>query len=195
MICAVVLAAGRSARMGAQKLLLPLDGKPMITRIVDAVLQSGADKVFVVVGRDAGQVRGVLPNRGVTFVTNPDAEGDMLTSVRCGVRALPPGCNGVLIVLGDQPGATHELIGELIRCFRKTGQGIIVPKYQSQRGHPLLFAAHFCDEVLTKHSDTGLRGLLLAHPEEVIELPVASSAVLEDLDTPEDYARRIRAAT
>src|SRR5579871_3782021 len=114
MICAVVLAAGRSSRMGAQKLLLPFDGRPMITGIVDEVLRSAVEKTFVVVGRDASQIQAALPVCNIAYVNNPDLEGDMLSSVRCGIRTLPADCAAALIVLGDQPGITHQMIDELI---------------------------------------------------------------------------------
>jgi molybdenum cofactor cytidylyltransferase len=190
MICAVVLAAGRSARMGAQKLLLPLAGRPMIAGIVDEVLAGALNKVFVVVGRDAGPVKQALANRPLTFVANPDPDGDMLSSVRCGLRALPADCAAVLVVLGDQPGVTRELIDDLIRRFRETNRGIVVPIHNGKRGHPLLFATRFCEEVMTQHDATGLRGLLQSHPDEVFEMPVAKADILEDIDTPEDYERK-----
>jgi len=193
MICAVVLAAGRSSRMGAQKLLLPIAGRPMIAGIVDEALQSAVEKVFIVLGRDAQPVQAALPGSRVTFVTNPDLDGDMLSSVRCGIRALPSDRTAVLVVLGDQPGVTSKLIDELIRLFRETGGGIAVPVHQGKRGHPLLFAGRFCEEILTHLDATGLRGLLLAHPDQVVELPVAKASVLEDMDTPEQY-QRIKAA-
>jgi len=99
----------------------------------------------------------------------------------------------VLVVLGDQPGVTSQLIDELIRIFRKTGRDIAVPVHHGKGGHPLLFAARFCEEILTQHDTTGLRGLLLAHPDQVVELPVEKASLLEDMDTPEQY-QRIKAA-
>ncbi len=189
MICAVVLAAGRSSRMGVQKLLLPLAGRPIIAGIVDEVLESAVEKIFVVVGRDAQPIQAALSDRRLTLIANPEPDDDMLSSVRCGIRALPSGCTAVLVVLGDQPGVTRQLIGELIRRFHETGRGIIVPIHHGKGGHPLLFAARFCAEILTHHGATGLRGLLVAHLNEVVELPVATASVLEDMDTPEQYQR------
>ena len=190
MICALVLAAGRSVRMGRQKLLLPLGHKPAITGIVDELLRSPIEHISVVVGRDGAPIRQALPERAVAFVCNPEPDGDMLSSVRCGLRALPAGCQAVLVVLGDQPAVTNELLAAIISAFCKSGRGIIVPTHDGQRGHPILFAARFRDEVLTGHNGVGLCGLLRSHPEEVFELDVATAAVLEDMDTPEDYARR-----
>jgi molybdenum cofactor cytidylyltransferase len=190
MICAVVLAAGNSNRMGTQKLLLPLGDKPVIARVVDELLLGPVKNVLVVVGRDGEKIKQVLQGREVTFVLNPDPEGDMLSSVRCGLRALPEACEAVLVALGDQPAINHELIGELIRAFHQRGRGIIVPAHGNHRGHPILFASHFSEEVLTRYDGVGLHGLLDAHPDEVFKVPVSTASVLEDMDTPEDYERQ-----
>jgi len=192
MIGAVVLAAGRSIRMGTQKLLLPLGGKPVVARVVDELVRSPLDPIVIVVGRDGPQIQQALPGRAVSFVENPDPEADMLSSVRCGLRALPASCEAVLVALGDQPGITHELVDDLIHAFRRTGRGIVVPAHEDRRGHPLLFAARFREELLTRYEGVGLRGLLEAHPDEILPVAVATARVLEDLDTPEDYQRQLQ---
>jgi len=191
MICAIVLAAGRSERMGKQKLLLPLGGKPVITRIVDELQRSPLQETFVVVGRDVERVQAALQGRAVIFVTNPDFAGDMLSSVRCGLRALPKGCTAALVVLGDQPNLTSQLVGVLVNAFQDSGRSIIVPAHHGHRGHPLLVASRLHDELLSQHEGSGLRGLLDAHPEEVFQLEVADAAMLEDMDTPKDYQEQL----
>lgn len=201
MICAIVLAAGRSERMGTQKLLLRLRGKPIIAGILDELIRSPLRQIFVVVGRDAEQIQSALAGRAVTFVSNPEPDGDMLSSVRCGLRVLPASCEAVLVVLGDQPGVTSKLVGELMRAFRaELPEGgapngdIIVPTHAGRRGHPLLFAARFRDEILTRYDGIGLYELLAAHSEEVVELEVSTAAQLEDMDGPEDYQRQLKSA-
>ncbi len=191
MISALVLAAGRSRRMGAQKLLLPVGGQPAIARIVDEVLRSPVDEVLVVIGPDGERIAEALAGRRVRFVTNPDAEGEMLGSVRCGLRAMSETCVGVLLVLGDQPGISAGVIAALIRAFRAGGRGIVVPTHGGRRGHPLLFAMPYRDEILARYDEAGLRGLLQAHPEDVLEVEVAAPGVLVDMDVPEDYQRTI----
>ena len=114
MICSIVLAAGRSRRMGSQKLLLGLGGRPVIARIVDEVLRGPVDSVFVVVGPDGGRIAEALADRQIEFVTNTDPESEMLSSIRCGLRALPDDCTAVLVVLGDQPGIRAEAIAALV---------------------------------------------------------------------------------
>ena len=183
----MVLAAGMSRRMGAHKMLLPWGGGKVIAHIVDELLGSRADRVLVVVGFEGEKVTGQLLGRDVTIVSNADYAEGMLSSVRCGLRALPGGCEKVLVVLGDQPSLTAELVNEMLQA--ETKKGIVVPKYNGKRGHPLLFAIDYREEILTHFNEEGLRGLLRAHPEEVFELNVLNSTVLSDMDCPEDYRR------
>jgi molybdenum cofactor cytidylyltransferase len=189
MICAIALAAGRSRRMGAQKLLLPLRGRPVIAHVVDELLASPVHEVFVVIGPDGARLREALADRPVHVVVNPNTGDEMLGSVRRGLAALPEDCRAVVVALGDQPGVTRRVIGALIGAFEATGRGIVVPTHEGRRGHPLLFAAHYRDEVLSRYDGVGLRGLLRAHPDDIHEAPVGEHDILDDLDEPEDYVR------
>ena len=189
MICAIIPAAGRSRRMGVQKLLLPVGGKPMIACVVDAVLAGPVDHVVVVIGSDGGRIAGALAGRRVHFVTNPEAEGEMLGSVRCGLRAVPQDAAAALVAPGDQPGVTSEVVAAVVEAFRSSGRGIVVPTHAGRRGHPLLIALRYRDEILAHYDGTGLRGLLQAHPEDVLEVEVAAPGAVEDVDTPTEYAQ------
>jgi len=191
MIAALVLAAGRSRRMGTQKLLLPVGGQPLIARIVDEVLRSPVDQVFVVTGREGERIGQALARRRVQFVTNSDAEGEMLSSVRSGLRAVPGTCDAALVVMGDQPSIKAETISLLLQAYQTGGRGIVVPTCGGRRGHPLLFAMSYRDEILSRYDEVGLRGLLQAHREDVLEVEVAAPGILEDLDVPEDYRRTV----
>lgn len=190
MIGAIVLAAGHSRRMGTQKLLLPLAGRTLIGRVIDEVRSGAVDHVVVVVSQDEAAVRQELADQPVALVINPNPEGEMLSSVRCGLRALPAGCAAAMVVLGDQPGVNAALVRDVIRKFRETG-GIVVPAHRGRRGHPTLFAARYFDEVLTRHDGVGLHGLLKAHLEDVHELEIADPAALDDIDHPDDYRREL----
>jgi molybdenum cofactor cytidylyltransferase len=192
MICSILLAAGRSRRMRAQKLLLPLGDRPVIARIVDEVLRSPVDRVFVVVGPDSARIAEVLAGRQVEFVTNPAPEAEMLSSVRCGLRAMPEDCDAVLAVLGDQPGVTTEVIAAIVQAFHASRRGIVAPIYKGKRGHPLMFSMRYREEILTRYDDFGLRGLLHAHPEDVCEIEFSTPNVFDDMDLPEDYEREIK---
>jgi len=193
MIHAIVLGAGRSRRMGdgVQKLLLPFGGDTVIGRVVGQVLRSPIDRALVVVAADADRVREALAGLSPSFVTNPDPAGDMLSSVRCGLRVLPEPCEAVLVALGDQPSITSDLIAQMVDAFRRSERGIVVPVYEGRRGHPLLFSGRFRQEVLARYDDVGLRGLLRAHPRDVLEFEAGDSSVLTDVDYPEDYRREL----
>lgn len=195
MISAIVLAAGQSRRMGCQKLLLPFGGHTVIAHVVGAVLGSAVEETCIVVGRGRDRIAEALAGSGVIYVTNPDSAGDMLSSVRCGLRALSPHTEAILVVLGDQPGITSTLIDEMIRAFAAAQGGIIVPVHAGQRGHPLLLSAIYREEILTGYGDVGLRGLLHAHPDAILELSAATPAVLSDIDTPQDYRRALARAS
>lgn len=190
MIYSIVLAAGQSRRMGRQKLLLPWGGTTIIGHIVDQLLHSVLDGVLVVTGCDQAAVIGALSGRPVTFAHNPDTACGMLSSVRCGVRALPPACDAVLVALGDQPMIETGLVDRMVTAFQATDKRILVPLHQGKRGHPLVFSSEYCHEILTQYDDTGLRGLLQAHPQDLQELAVSTPAILGDIDRPEDYQRQ-----
>jgi molybdenum cofactor cytidylyltransferase len=189
MICAVILAAGQSRRMGSQKLLLPFAGQTVVGHIADQVLATPIELAVVVTGCDDAAIRLTLAGKRLTFVVNPDATGEMLGSVRCGLRALPAECTAALVVLGDQPTIRVELIADLIRTHASTGAKIVAPSCRGRRGHPLLFSKGYFAEILTQHDGVGLRGLLQAHSGDVVELEVADPTVLADMDSPEDYER------
>ena len=193
MICAIVLAAGRSSRMGVQKLLLPFAGKTVISHIVDQLLASTVDRVVVVTGHEPQRISEVLSGKAVSIVHNADYDSGMLSSVRCGLLAIPKGCKAVLVAIGDQPSINTELVSLMIRSFDAGQKKILVPCYEGKRGHPLLFSSLYREEVLTRYDDVGLRGLLRAHPDEVFELTASTPSVLSDMDYPEDYRRELTA--
>ncbi len=189
MICAIVLAAGESRRMGVQKLLLPFGGTTVVGHIVSELNRSVVDTVIVVVGHDGDRVAEELSGRSVSIATNPNYKAGMLSSVRCGLDALPKQCDAVMVALGDQPAISAGLVDEMVQSFGSTDKGILVPLYRGKRGHPILFSVGYRDEVLERYDDVGLRGLLRTHPDDVYELDVPTSAVLSDMDYPEDYRR------
>jgi molybdenum cofactor cytidylyltransferase len=195
MISAMVLAAGRSRRMGVQKLLLPYRGRPLIAHVVDELLRSPVDPVIVVIGKDGGAIVEAIAGRDVHTVVNTSPKDEMLSSVRCGLTAMPDEADAALVALGDQPEITADVVAELVRSFQATPRGIVVPTHKGRRGHPLLFATHYRCEILTRFEGRGLRGLLESHPHDVFEWQVGTAAVLEDIDLPQDYARAIGRAS
>ncbi|MEJ5237983.1 MAG: nucleotidyltransferase family protein [Limisphaera sp.] len=187
--CGILLAAGRARRMGQPKLLLPWGHSTVLATVADAFLGAGLDPVLVVVGPGSEALRAALTGRPVRFVENPDPEGEMLRSVRCGLSAAPKDADAFAVSPADLPGLTAELIRGLLTGHERLGGKITVPVWQGRRGHPLIFAAELRAEVLSRFDGVGLRGLLEAHAAEVREWPAPDASPLLDLDTPEDYAR------
>ena len=191
MICAIVPAAGRSRRMRTQKLLLPFGATTIIGHVVASLVNSTVQQVYVVAGADGEGMAAKLSCGRVTVVINPDPDSSMLESIRCGLRALPEACTTVVMALGDQPAVTSGLVDELLAAFDATDRRMLVPVHHGRRGHPLVFSTRYTHEVLTGHDDTGLRGLLRRHPEDVLEYEVPAPAVLFDVDYPDDYRRAL----
>jgi molybdenum cofactor cytidylyltransferase len=191
MICAIVLAAGSSSRMGTQKLLLPFGKATVITHIVEQILASKIENVNVVVGHQPDEIRKELSGKPIEIVLNREYQSGMLSSVRAGLRDIPKYCEAMFVILGDQPSITTELIDKMIQAFYSSEKKIIVPLHSGKRGHPILFSKIYSDEILTKYDDAGLRGILQAHSDDVYEMEVLSPGVLSDMDYPEDYKREL----
>jgi molybdenum cofactor cytidylyltransferase len=194
MLGAIVLAAGRSQRMGTQKLLLPLAGQTIIERVVDELLTAPITELIVVVSPDSKAIAQALSGRPVTVVINPEPNAEMLSSVRCGLRALSPQCKAVLIAVGDQPAIDSRLLMQLIEAHRNSGCGIVMPVCGGKRGHPTILSSQYFPEILNSFDGVGLRGLPLAHPHEVEEIEIDNPSILDDVDTPADYQRLLAAS-
>lgn len=189
-IAAIVLAAGRSTRMGSNKLLEPVGGKPMLAHVVDAALASAARPVVVVTGNQAPAVEAALAGRDVGFAANPDFADGIAGSLRRGLAALPPGIDGAVVCLGDMPDIRGPHIDRLIAAYNPVeGRAICVPTMQGKRGNPVLFGAEFFAEMREVQGDTGAKHLIGAHGDVVCEVAIDDPAVLEDVDTPEALAR------
>lgn len=190
MIGAAVLAAGRSTRFGANKLLQPLNGKPIVRRVVEAVLASRLEPVVVVTGHESERIKSVLATLPVTFADNPDYSTGLSSSLKRAVKALPDTCDGVMVILGDMPFVTQSLIDRLADCFAPgAGRGICVPVYRGQRGHPVVWARRFFPEILALEGDVGAKALMAQHQECVYELAVEDDGIHIDIDTKDDLTR------
>jgi len=189
-IAAVVLAAGRSTRMGSNKLLKQVKGKPMIRGTVEAVLQSQASPVVVVTGHDESQVRDALKDLPVAFITNSNYADGLSTSLAAGVAKLPPTADGALMVLGDMPLVPAQTLNRLIASFDPArGHSICVPVYQGERGNPILWGRQHFSEFEGLKGDRGARVLLVVNSANVVEVPAGNEGVLTDFDTPESLSR------
>jgi len=186
-IASIVLAAGFARRMGRQKLLLDLRGKPVVRWSVEAVLPHVGDVVVVTGGDDAG-VRTALEGLPVRFAVNPRPQAGQGSSIAVGMAALKPWTAAVLVALGDQPRLPDGVILSLLETLQRTGKAIAAPVYRGIQGTPVLFAGEVFGELAALGGDAGARAVVQAQPERVAPVEVDAPMPL-DVDTPEDYAR------
>ena len=187
-VAAIVLAAGRSRRMGRPKQLLPLKSLTMI-EVVARRVRPHVDCLVAVIGHAGEQVAAVLRPLGVILTVNDDVDRGMLSSVKCGLRAAGPGWQGYLFCLGDQPGLTDSVVGAVLAGAASAERGIVIPAFSGRRGHPVYVSRRYYDEILGLDESLGLNAVTGSHPADTLEIPVDEPAVLEDMDTPADYAR------
>jgi molybdenum cofactor cytidylyltransferase len=193
-IAAIVLAAGRSSRMGPRnKLLEPIEGRTMVAHVAGIALESGADPVIVVTGFDAPRLAAALSRLNVTMVHNAAFDEGLSGSLKMGLRAVPPDSDGALILLGDMPAVEGPALTALMAAF--TGRdAICVPVHRGRRGNPVLWGRSYFAEMMQLAGDKGAKQLLARHGERVTEIVVGSESIFADVDTPADLARLTRDA-
>lgn len=187
MIAAVMLAAGLARRMGRQKLLLQLQGKPVVRLSVEHIV-SHVEDVVVVTGPEDTAIRQALEGLPVRFAVNPRPQDGQGTSIAAGVAALKPWTTAALIALGDQPRMPAAVVPALLDAFRRSGQAIVAPVYQGVHGTPVLFSSEVFGELRALTGDAGARAVVKVNPERV-EAVAFDIAMPPDVDTPEDYAK------
>ncbi len=188
-IGAVVLAAGRSTRMGSHKLLLPLGDRPIITYIVNAAVQAPVKPVVVVLGHNARSVHAALPAGAYSVVENPGYAEGLATSLHAGILALPDTVDGVVMLLGDQPLLNSSHIAQIVRTAAQTTAPVVAATYGGRRGHPIYFARSCFPELLQVSGDEGGRTVVDRHAAQLVAVPIDDMAASLDLDDPSDYAR------
>ena len=189
-IAAIVMAAGRSSRMGgANKLLSEVAGQPLILRTIEGVLASRARPIIAVLGHEAAKMRAAIGDRPVTIVENSAYASGMASSLKAGLLALPVDVDGVLVCLGDMPRIDPTVLDRLIAAFNPLeGRAICVPVHEGKRGNPVLWAKSFFPEMGSLAGDVGARHLIGQYAELVAEVPMPDDSVLLDIDTPEALA-------
>ncbi len=186
-IAGVILAAGQSRRMGrVNKMLVEIDGEPMIVHAARAMLASRAGPVIVVLGHEPDAVRHALRGMDVRFVHNPGFASGLSTSLRAGLEALPAEAAGAVVALGDMPRVAAADIDALIDAFEPDeGATICVPTHDGKRGNPVLWARRYFLEMAAVSGDVGARSLIGENADQVLEVPRGNPGVLLDLDTPD----------
>ena len=186
-VAALVLAAGRSTRMGpVNKLLAPFGGRAMVRHVAGQLAGSSVRPVVVVTGHEAERVREALDGAGVSFVHNPAYREGLSGSIRAGLSALPDSAEAALVCLGDMPLVTSGHVERLVAAFDPDeGREICVPVFEGKRGNPVLFARRFFAEMAAVRGDTGARHLIGRYEAGVCEVAMDDRSVLVDVDSPE----------
>ncbi len=195
-IGAVVLAGGMSRRMGQPKVLLPWGGRrTIIEHIIEQLSLARVPQITVVTGHRAGEVRQVVSRVGADVVHNDKyTTGEMLSSLKAGLRAMPAHISAALVVLGDQPRIQPKVIAQVMMAYSEGAGDIIAPSYQMRRGHPILIDRRYWPEILDLPDDGSPRDVIDRHKDRIAYVNVDTDSVLRDVDTPEDYRQERRLA-
>ena len=185
-VSAIVLAAGRSSRMGAFKPLLPFGNSTVVETCLDQLFKAGAEDIVVVLGHRGDEIRAQLRQRKLAFAFNADPDAPMSTSIARGIERVPNGAGCALITPVDHPAVSSETIMQIIREW-KAGHALVQPEHQGRGGHPVLIDLHYRGELQNLDPSKGLRGFFASHRQEVLRLPVNSPFVAQDMDTWDDY--------
>jgi molybdenum cofactor cytidylyltransferase len=188
-VAALILAAGRSERMGgANKLVATIGGTPLVRIVAEAALASRASPVVAVSGHGAAAVGAALGGLDVAIVHNPDYAAGLSTSLAAGIAALPKGADGAIVLLGDMPQIDPATIDRLIAAL-DPGRGIhiVVPTHRGERGNPVVWSAAFFNALKALTGDAGGRHLIAANGRAVASVE-CGPAVAVDVDTPEALA-------
>ena len=191
-VFAIIPAAGQSRRMGRPKQLLPVDGEPMLLRVIERITSSGLDGVVVVTRSEIAAQLLLEKRQDALLVCNDDPETAMIDSILLGAGALareysPVPDDGFLVLPGDFPGVTAQTVRECTAAFQQDPGRVVVASHHRRRGHPVVLPVALLDRVRALAVSGGLNQLFRESGNRITELPTADPGVLRDVDTPEDY--------
>ena len=197
MIVAAILSAGESSRMGRPKALLPIDGVRFIDKIVTSLRLARIGKIMVVLGHNAEEMRQKISDLQVDLVINPDYKQGQLTSLRaaiCSIEARNDAdrVDGILVHLVDHTYINADLVNLMIERFYETKKLIVVPRYQSRRGHPVIFSRALFGELLAAPLDRGAKAVVNTHRDDTLEIDTNDEGAIIDIDTPEEYRCHVK---
>jgi molybdenum cofactor cytidylyltransferase len=190
-VAAIILAAGRAKRFGAQKLLAPYGTSTVVRTVVDTVQSAGVDYVVVVGGPDGEAVRAAVGGPPAVWVENSDPDRGLSSSVATGVEALPPNVGAALMILGDQPTVSVQVVERVMAAWREGGGPVVAPRYRGLRGNPVLFDAALFGTLGALVGEHGARDFIASDPGRVTMLDVDEPPPM-DIDTPGDYDELLR---
>jgi molybdenum cofactor cytidylyltransferase len=184
-IKAIILAAGRSTRMGRQKMLMPWGETTVVEKVIQTIRSSGVDKIILVTNPE---IASQITSPELHIALNQDPEGEMLTSIQLGLQAQKIPAQATLICLGDQPQIEEGSVRSVCEAFQKSRSKLVVPSYQMRRGHPWLVERTLWAEILSMQGGS-MREFLDRHANEIEYVNLSTPTILQDLDTPEDYLK------
>ena len=189
MIAAVVLAAGKSSRMGRDKALLPFRGSTFLESIVSTLQSIPVDRIVVVLGYHADEIQAAIPlQKVVEVVVNPRYREGQTTSLLEGIYAVDSeNLKGILLCLVDHPLISTDVVHMLQQAFREKRPPVVIPTYQGRRGHPVIFSRALFEEFRTLAPQEGANQVARRHRAETLFVEVQDDAILRDVDTPADY--------
>ncbi len=185
MISAIVLAAGKSERMGRPKALLPIQGRTFLENILAAISRTSIEDAIVVLGHHRDQIERNVSLPSVVF--NADYEQGMITSFQAGIRKLSWDTTGAFLFLVDHPLVEPTTIESMI--MNLAPNRIVLPTFERRRGHPVLFSSEVLEEILALAPSEGANIVVRKNPDRIIEVPVNAPGILVDIDTPEQFER------
>jgi CTP:molybdopterin cytidylyltransferase MocA len=187
----VVLAAGKSTRMGRTKALLPLGGETFVSRILRTFRSAGVEEVVVVVGHDAERVSDVLGRMDAAprVIVNPDYESGQLSSILAGLRAVDrPGVHAMLLTLVDVPLVAADTVRAVLSRYRTSSAPVVRPVNGNRHGHPVLLDRRLFGLLRGADPAAGAKPIVRAHASALGDVEVSDEGAFTDIDTPEEYA-------
>ena len=180
--------------MGRPKALLPIDGQTFIDRIVGALKQGGVERIVVVLGFNAEELRRRITYLPVEILVNPDYQQGQLSSLQVAVRHLQAAkdCVGMMVHLVDHPYIDPKLVRLMLQRFDGSKFSIVVPRHQGKRGHPVIFSRPLFDELLNAPLDQGAKAVVNAHRQDTLEIDTDDVGITLDIDTPELYRQHVK---
>ncbi|MDG2254371.1 MAG: nucleotidyltransferase family protein [Opitutaceae bacterium] len=187
-VVAIILAAGQSRRMGpVNKLLMVVEGVPMVERVMLAIQAAGVEKTIVVTGFESDRIEERLSGYDIEFARNEKFEAGMGSSLAVGTAALAEKrFDGILVCLGDLPYLKKDSIVKVIDAFNQAnGEKIVVPCFEGKRGHPVIFPSRYRENLESLEGDAGARALIQQEARNLLELGLSEEGIIRDMDTAE----------
>jgi molybdenum cofactor cytidylyltransferase len=192
-IAAVVLAAGESSRMGADKALLMYRGRTFLENIISTLREGGVGRVVVVLGHHAELIEQSVDLSTVEVVVNQDYRLGQTSSLQAGLRILTGNePEGVVLCLVDHPAMSAHTVQKLIQHFRSTGKSIVIPQLMGKHGHPVVVCREVFSQFLALGPDQGADTLIHQYRDRTEFVEVMDRGILLDVDDPECYLHLTR---